>query len=46
MMPLYPVLLASQDVEFSDDGSHMAYSLSSGGSDWAWIQVGLGEAAA
>lgn len=30
---------APQDTEFSEDGHLMAYQLSSGGSDWAWIQV-------
>lgn len=31
--------VALKDATFSDDGSLMAYSLSSGGSDWATIQV-------
>ncbi|KAJ9512543.1 hypothetical protein QJQ45_018956, partial [Haematococcus lacustris] len=31
--------VALKDIEFSEDGSLLAYSLSSGGSDWAWIQV-------
>jgi len=31
--------VALKDIEFSDDGKYMSYSLSSGGSDWAWIEV-------
>eukprot|EP00200_Dunaliella_tertiolecta_P005806 CAMPEP_0202339224 /NCGR_PEP_ID=MMETSP1126-20121109/1180_1 /ASSEMBLY_ACC=CAM_ASM_000457 /TAXON_ID=3047 /ORGANISM="Dunaliella tertiolecta, Strain CCMP1320" /LENGTH=800 /DNA_ID=CAMNT_0048929749 /DNA_START=75 /DNA_END=2477 /DNA_ORIENTATION=+ len=31
--------IALKDTEFSEDGRLMAYQLSSGGSDWAWIQV-------
>jgi hypothetical protein len=31
--------MAWQDIAFSDDGSLLAYSTSSGGSDWAQIQV-------
>jgi prolyl oligopeptidase PreP (S9A serine peptidase family) len=32
--------VALKDATFSDDGKLMAYSLSSGGSDWATIKVG------
>jgi len=31
--------VALKDIEFSNDGSLLAYSLSSGGSDWSTIQV-------
>lgn len=34
--------VALKDATFSDDGTLMAYSLSSGGSDWATIKVGQG----
>ena len=34
--------VALRDAEFSDNGAHLAYSLSSGGSDWSTIKVTLG----
>ncbi len=38
--PCHPAPLhAPQDIEFSDDGTLLSYSTSSGGSDWAKIEV-------
>lgn len=34
--------VALKDIEFSEDGKYMSYSISSGGSDWSYIQVGAG----
>lgn len=36
--------IALKDAVFSDNGAHLAYSLSSGGSDWSTIKVNMGPA--